>query len=412
VATGLLAASMALWFSLFRTGPGDFVETSIPAFAVSQGDWHCAYPVTNDYPIPPLYPVVAGSVMALTGIGRTNVPVSPTGGNGCPVPAVSTFVWHGPLFLVGLLGLLGWPVLLAGLLGVVGAAGRRPTKVDVVGLCLTASAPPVAAAFMLDFHPEDLVAMGLILGSLAAALRRRWLGAGVLIGLACCTKQYALLAAVPLVLVAQGRDRRRLALGAVGVSVAVLVPLALAMGWGLVDALAGAKATPPGGLTLIGISGLTGWRLVIIARGCPLLLAAMTAFWARRRLGPSVMWPPTLTALVATSLALRLVFEVNLFDYYFLALSVALVATDMVAGRIRLETAAWVLVAGALFTGIAPLDFLAQRFPVPMQMVVALSGLTLAVVPLARACLALPTAPTDEGHALVLAGGAAVAGRP
>ena len=48
-----------------------------------------------------------------------------------------------------------------------------------------------------------------------------------------------------------------------------------------------------------------------------------------------------LISLVATSLALRLVFEQNIFGYYFMALCVTLVLLDVISGRIRGELVAW-----------------------------------------------------------------------
>jgi hypothetical protein len=388
IATGLLVASMTMFFSISKTVPGDFDETATPAFAVAHGAWHCAYSIQNDYPIPPLYPVVAGSVMDATGIGSMKLPGSRSDSGRCRSTTVSTFQWHGPLFFAWLLGLLGWPSLLAGLVLAVRASGRGPSRLDIVGLCLVGCALPVATALIQFFHPEDLFAMGLLLGALAAALRRRWLATGVLVALACCTKQYALLAAVPLVVVT---------------AAAILTPLAVVMGKGMIDALAGANATLPGADTLIGTSGLHGWMLVAFSRGSPLLLSAMTALWARLRLGAAVMEPSTLTALLAVSLALRLLFEVNLYDYYFMALSVALVTADMIGGRIRFETVAWLLPTGMLFSGLAPFDLMQQRFPVPMQMLVVLSGLTLAAQPLWRACHARRGSDAEDPHRRVLA---------
>jgi hypothetical protein len=402
MATGLLAASMTMFFSISKAAPGDFDETATLAFAVAHGAWPCAYSTHNDHPIPPLYPVVAGAVMEASGIGSTKLPASRSDSGRCRSTAVSTFQWHGPLLAAWLLGLLGWPSLLAGLVLAVRAAGRGPSRLDIVGLCLIGCALPVAGALIQFFHPEDLFAMGLILAALAAALRRRWRATGVLVALACCTKQYALLAAVPLLVAAPGRDRRRLLLGAVVTAAAILIPLALVMGQGMIDALAGAGATLPGRDTLIGASGLHGWVLVAVSRGSPLLLAALTALWLRRRLGARVMEPSTLTALLAVCLALRLVFEVNLYDYYFLALSVALVAADMISGRIRFETVAWLLPTGVLFSGLAPLDQMQQRFPVPVQMLVVLSGLALAARPLWRACLARGESDAEDQHRRVL----------
>ncbi len=301
VATGLLVLAVATWFLISPVPPGDFAETSVPAYAVSHGAFHCAYSTSDEYPIPPLYPVVAGAAMAVTGIGRSLSPVSKSVEKGCPSVNVSIIEWHGPLFLIWLLGVMGWPFLLAGLTLLMRASGRRLDRSVVLGVCLIACAPPVATALIQDFHPEDLYALGLILAALAAVLRRRWVGAGILLALACCTKQYALLAIVPVVVVAQGRERRHLLQGFIATGVIVLVPLSLALGRAMVDALVGANATTNAQDTLVSTAGLHGWVLVIASRGSPLFLSALTAFWWRRRPGTSVADPGTLVALVATS---------------------------------------------------------------------------------------------------------------
>ncbi len=166
--------------------------------------------------------------------------------------------------------------------------------------------------------------MGLILAALAAAIRSRWLVAGMCIGLACCAKQYSLLAAVPL-LVAAPRPRalaisarRRWRRGGRA------HPLGIAMGKGMVDATLGVYATPKGSPTFVGRLHLHGVALVAVSAGLPLGLAGAAAAWARSRLKSALYQPQPLVALVAVSLALRLVFEVNLFSYYFMATAVAL----------------------------------------------------------------------------------------
>ena len=53
------------------------------------------------------------------------------------------------------------------------------------------------------------------------------------------------------------------------------------------------------------------------------------------------MDPVPLLSLIATSLSLRLVFEQNLYGYYFMALAVSLLLLDVVGGRIRGELVAW-----------------------------------------------------------------------
>lgn len=76
-------------------------------------------------------------------------------------------------------------------------------------------------------HPEELLAGALCVGAVLAALRERQLAAGVLLGLAVATKQWAVLAILPALVAAPGR---RLALATVAGGVAALLTLPLLLG--------------------------------------------------------------------------------------------------------------------------------------------------------------------------------------
>jgi hypothetical protein len=60
-----------------------------------------------------------------------------------------------------------------------------------------------------------------------------------------------------------------------------------------------------------------------------------------RRVGRAALQPVVLVTLVALSLSLRLVFEQNIFGYYYMALAVTLVLVDVLGGRIRESLIAW-----------------------------------------------------------------------
>jgi len=253
-------------------------------------------------------------------------------------------------------------------------------------VCLVGCLPQVAAPLVQFFHPEDLLAMGLILGALATATRSRWVATGALIGLACCAKQYAMLAGVPLLVAVPHRQRLRFVVAALVAAMAVVIPFGLLVGRGMYLALIGADATSAGTGTLVGGLHLTGASLVVVSRILPLALAALLAGWARWRLPQALCDPVPLVALVAGSLALRLVFEVSLYDYYFMALCVSLVTLDMVAGRLRRETIAWIIVAAAFFPPVydhlVPVE---MAHPLPVQLALVVSGLAIGLVPLAGA---------------------------
>ena len=92
-----------------------------------------------------------------------------------------------------------------------------------------------------------------------------------------------------------------------------------------------------------------------------------------RRLGPRSLEPVPLLSLVAVSLALRLVFEANLFTYYFMALAVTLALLEVTQGSIRRTVAAWfaalTLVGirmGGMIFGAARWEQVLQRRGIPI----------------------------------------------
>ena len=101
-----------------------------------------------------------------------------------------------------------------------GALGWEPAI-----LILLAATPFAAMPLLDDFHPQDLIAMGLILGGTACVRRGRWVWAGSLLGLAVTAQQYALLAFAPLLIVAPPARRLRFASGAVVAFALVVLPL-------------------------------------------------------------------------------------------------------------------------------------------------------------------------------------------
>lgn len=123
------------------------------------------------------------------------------------------------------------PCLLATLaLGLVLArlAAERGASTGVQGLIAgLAIVNPVTFRALHWGHPEELLAAALCVGAVLAALRDRELLAGVLLGLALATKQWALLAVLPVLLAA---PRRQLALLAVAGGLAALLTLPLLAG--------------------------------------------------------------------------------------------------------------------------------------------------------------------------------------
>ena len=84
-----------------------------------------------------------------------------------------------------------------------------------------------------------------------------------------------------------------------------------------------------------------GASLLLASRLPPLVLSLALAWYVVRRLGPAAL-QPACYLLGSGVVELRLVFEDNIFSYYYMALAVTLVILDVVRGRIRQTLVAWV----------------------------------------------------------------------
>jgi hypothetical protein len=137
-------------------------------------------------------------------------------------------------------------------------------------------------------------------------------------------------------------------------------------------------------MSLLDLTRLHGSALFVTSRFLPLAFTLILAWWASRKLGPTLIEPIPLLSLVAMSLCFRLVFEVNVWGYYFMAAAVTLVVLDVMCGRIRLPLLMWIAlvtlaaVQGGLISGSS------KRFlPIwSWQLVLVSCALVLASTPL------------------------------
>ena len=249
------------------------------------------------------------------------------------------------------LGYGAWVVLLAGIVAVLRACGRGRRRWEPATLIVVACLPPVWMCIENFFHPQDLVALGLALGAVACARRDAWVWAGVLVALAVLSQQFAVLVAVPLLVIAPASRKLRFA-GATLATVAIAaLPLLVATSSSAAGAtLLGSGNTQTGnGGTEVWLLHLHGTALLLLSRVAPIVLSALLAWWVQRRFGPAALEPPMLLSLVAVSLCLRLVFEQNFYSYYLAALAVSLVLLDVVSGHVRGSVVAWLVVVSLVF---------------------------------------------------------------
>ena len=251
------------------------------------------------------------------------------------------------------LGYLSVVVLTAGVVALLRATGRGLRVWEPAALMLVACVPSIWMALLQYFHPQDIVAMGLVLGGLAGVRRGRWGWAGVLLGLAVTSQQFALLVLAPLLVVVPANRRVKFVGSAIVAAALVVVPFLVATsGRALSAVMIGSGNTKSFGGTVLWELHLHGSVLVASSRLVPIALSMLLAQWALRRLGPKVLEPVPLLSLIATSLGLRLVFEQNLIGYYFMALALCLILLDVVRGQIRGRLVAWLALLPLVFSPV------------------------------------------------------------
>jgi hypothetical protein len=350
---------------------GDVSETVYGTWSISHGDLACVYPLAaghhiNDLASPfalaaPLYPVVSAGLAALLRIGyNVAFPTTQQFGPHCDRAFTAMFNWStksDAILPTIRLSYFVWFVLMAGVVAILRASGRGRRGWEPAALVLVAATPPVLMCLTFYFHPQDLLAMGLLLVAGACVLKKSWFWAGVFLGLAFCSQQFVVLVGVPLLVIVPASRRLRFAGSALLAIVIIDVPLIVATsGRGLKTVLFGSSRV---GSDIRSTSGTVLWEtdlhgalLFLISRVLPIVVAAALAWWVSKRLGPHALDPIPLMSLVATSLVLRLVFEENLFGYYFMAAAVTLIVLDAVCGRLREPVVAWLILVTAAFNPV------------------------------------------------------------
>ncbi len=183
----------------------DALLSTYSSWFMAHGNFACAYPPGSSDQVAltaPLYTLVAGGLSALFGVGHgVAFPSQSVLGTHC-------LTWLGPIrqwstktsALTPTLrfGYSSWLVLMVGVVAILRTSRRGRTGWEPLTLVLIACTPPVFMCLQYLFHPQDLLAMGLILFGVASVLRRRWVLAGVIMGLALTSQQFAVLVLVAL----------------------------------------------------------------------------------------------------------------------------------------------------------------------------------------------------------------------
>ena len=327
-------------------------------WAIAHGQLACAYPPAIYSHVPPIarpytsitpfYPIFSGLLAALLRVGhQVPFPTSAQLGCHCGNAYDAIYRWSvrsSSALNMMRIGYVSGAVLLAGVVASLRAAGRGRRLNEPVTMLAVALSAPVVACPLEFYHPQDLVAMGLSLLAVAAALRQRWVWAGIAVGLAITTHQFSLLVAAPLFVVAPAQRRWWFAGTTALAGAAVDLPFLLATsGRAFRAVVIGSGFTPSYGGTVLWEIGMRGAPFFLATRVLPIAVAFVLAWWVQQRHGGRTIEPTVLVSLVGASLALRLVFEENLWGYCFMALAVMLIMVESVRARLRPTVVAWLL---------------------------------------------------------------------
>ena len=349
VAGWLLATVVFYGLTAFLGGPSqaDTYQSVFSTWAIAHGQVACAFP-SGFKLVAPLYPLISGAVSALGHVGHSvPFPTNVVQGPNCDRAFLAINQWSLQSQAIDAtvnIGYVTWLALLGGMIAFLRAIGRGRRRWEPATLLFVAVLPPVWMCIEHTFHPEDLVAVGFSFAAAAAARKGSWWGAGILVALAVLSQQSALLVAVPLLVLAPAnRQRLTYLITAAATTGAVLLPLVLAGSRGAAHAAVFGTGTTGGvGGTVLWELNLHGTLLVLLSRILPIVLSGFLAWWVVWRLSANgAIEPVVLASLIAVSFGFRLVFEQQLFGYYYMALSVSLVLLSVAERRISASLVAW-----------------------------------------------------------------------
>ncbi len=366
-----LATFIFVSLTVLLGGPSqaDSSQSVYSALLIAHGDLSCAYPSPTSGGVgqhlftSPLFTLLsAGAAKVINVGGAYPFPSATRLGVDCSQALARVMNWvqiSSSLSQMMKIGFIVWPVLASGVIAMLRVCGRGRDGREAALLLAIACSAPVFACLESFFHPEDLLAMGIILLALASFVRERWILAGLFVGLAMLAQLFTILAIIPIAMVLPNSHRFRFGLAAIGSFGLVVAPLAIATSGHVFRAIflstsrAGSAHVAGAGGTLIFAIGLHGPSLFVAARVMPMAVAAILSWFVWSRLQERSPEPVVLLSLVGTCLAMRLVFEVNAFNYYYMATVVSLLLLDALRGRFSGRTFALIWLVTLAYSPIA-----------------------------------------------------------
>jgi hypothetical protein len=362
----------------------DRQEIAVPTYAIASGHPSAAYP-----PIPP-------SLSQRVSYQPPGFPVA---------AAIPVAVWQGltgganpsgALTLAGY-GAAAMVVIAGGRLVGAGPGGRRR---EMLFLAVVSVSPFFREALGNYFHPEDVLALGLLLLALSLASESHWGWAGVALGLAFGSKQWVLLAVPPLIAMAPGRRAKaRLlgaAFGAVALVYAPFILLKPAAAWQVFRGPVPVAGGFVPQTTIVGMLREAPFHVPLayvndMARLLPLLFATVvTAVWVlviSRRYGTVARLPiENVLGLLLACVAFRLISDCIALSYYALPLMVLIAVADIWRSKVPAFAIASSFVLAFWYGAGLPGDLLgpwtgAEVFTVGVFVLAGVALLTLRVPP-------------------------------
>jgi hypothetical protein len=360
------------------------------AWSLAHGHLSCGYLPSGALgyaPTAPLYPLLSGGIAALLRIGHSVAfPTQAQLGLHCLTSTSAINEWalrSGAWAPTLRIGFVAWIALTLGVIAILRTSGRGRSGWEPATLIILACVPPIAMCLVEYFHPQDLLALGLALLGLAAARRNNWVWSGIFLGLALVSQQFALLIFAPLLVLVPNQFRLKFVGAALLSGAAVAVPvILLTSGQAFSSVVVGTGESSASNSWLVQ-TGIHGTLLFALSRFLPIAFAIALSWWAYQRLGQKLFDPVPFLSLTATCVAFRLVFEINVWGYYFMATAVLLVVLDIICGRIRITLVAWLIAVTVVVIHVFKMRTTYQTWPATFwQVGLVASATALAVIPL------------------------------
>jgi hypothetical protein len=292
----------------------------------------------------PVFPLLDALLQWILQLGRSSPFPAHLAAQHCANAYSAAFTWVTTVPLGNQelnVGLVTWPVLALGSLSFLRTTSRSHTRSEWLLLGALALSPGAVFAFTDYYHPEDLLAIGLLLACAGALRREHYVGVGFIGVLAFASQQNVVLALLVIALVLpHARAVRRAALGSLMCALLLETPLVLWSGPRILSVTlvgTGLSDNPVWGTWMAQLH-LAGSSALWISRAGPLVSTALLLVWLRRRRPLSALGLLGAFEVVFTA---RLVFEENLWGYYGLAVLTCWTLTAVVRRRLNVGVVVW-----------------------------------------------------------------------